>query len=97
MAAEVQVLVLGFDFASMMKDLVYDILKRKLSSEEIIDSKTAFNILAKDVKQRRLQIYILALKQSFDIGKLNCIAWIPRPANSADSLTKSVLTTSFPL
>lgn len=99
LAAEIQALVLGFDSAFLVKDLVEELLGRTIKLEALIDSKTVFNVIAKDGKtsEKRLQIDVLALRQSYDLGELDRIAWIPGKRNPADSLTKPVLTTSSPL
>ena len=99
MAAELHALVLGFDYAFLVKDLVEEILGRKIVVEAMVDNKSVFNVIAKDGKtaERRLQIYVLALRQSYDLGELERIAWIPGTDNPADSLTKPVLSTSSPL
>lgn len=99
MAAELHALTLGFDYAFVIKDLLEDILGRKIKIEALIDSKTVFNVITKEgsTTERRLQIDILALRQSYDIGELHRIGWIPGPTNPADSLTKEVLNTTSPL
>ena len=99
MAAEIQALVLGFDFAFLIKDLVDEILGTDMRIEALIDSKTVFNVVAKDGKtaERILQIDILAHRQSYDIGELDRIAWIPGNTNPADSFTKTILSTTSPL
>ena len=99
MAAELQALVLGFDYAFVIKDLVEEILGRHVKVEVMVDSKTTFNVVAKDGKttERRLQIDVLALRQSYDLGELDRLAWIPGSLNAADPLTKPVLSTSSPL
>lgn len=48
MAAEVQELVLGFDFAFLVKDLIEEILGHKIRLEVMIDRRTVFNVVAKD-------------------------------------------------
>lgn len=45
MAAEIQALVLGFDYAFLVKDLVEEILGRKMRIEAMIDSETVFNVV----------------------------------------------------
>lgn len=56
MAAEVQGLVLGFDYAIFIRQLLYETLGRKLDLEAYTDSKNLFNIDAKDgaTTERRL-------------------------------------------
>lgn len=99
MAAEVQALVLGFDYAFIVKDLIEEIIGRSIRLEALIDSKTVFNVIAKDgqTAERRLQIDVLALRQSYDIGELDRLAWIPGKDNPADPLTKPVTNTTSPL
>ena len=99
MAAEIQALMLGFDYAFYVRDLLEEILGRSFKIEAMIDSKTVFNVVAKDGKttERRLQIDILSLRESYDNGELNRIAWIPGPTNPADPLTKPALSTTSPL
>ena len=99
MTAEVQALILGFDYAFMIKTLVEEILGTELVIEAMIDSRTVFNVVAKKAKttERRLQIDIFALRQSYDTGELNRIAWIPGQSNPADPLTKPALSKSSPL
>lgn len=46
MAAEIQALVLGFDFAFLGKDLLEEILVRNMRIEDKIESKTVFNVVA---------------------------------------------------
>lgn len=99
MADEIQALVLGFDYAYIVKDLAKEIIGRKLKMEALVDSRTVFNVVAKDGQstEKRLQIDVLALHQINDEGELNRIAWIPRSENPADSLTKPVLKDTSPL
>ena len=99
MAAEIQALVLGFDYAYVIQHLVEEIIGRTIKLEAMIDSKTVFNVVAKDgqTAEKRLQIDVLALRQSYDLGELDRIAWIPGHENPADSLTKPVLTKKTPM
>lgn len=99
MAAEIQALVLGFDYAFVVKDLIEEILGHHISLDALIDSRTVFNVIAKDAQtaERRLQIDVLALRQSYDAGELERIGWIPGDKNPADSLTKPVLNIRSPL
>ena len=99
MAAEIQALVLGFDFAFIVKDLIEEILGREVKLEALVDSKTVFDVIARDAQtsERRLQIDVLALRQSYDRGELDRIAWIPGDKNAADPLTKYVLSKTSPL
>ena len=100
MAAEIQALVLGFDYAYVVKDLIEEILGRTIMLDAMVDSKTVFDVIAKDAKttERRLQIDVIALRQSYDMGELNRLAWIPGIMNASDPLTKDyVLKRNTPL
>lgn len=56
MAAEVHGLVLSFDYAYILRDLVSEIIGGKVTIEAFVDSKTLFNVVAKDgaTSERRL-------------------------------------------
>ena len=99
MAAEVIALVLGYDVAFVVKDLVEEILGREVKLEVMIDSRTVFNVIAKDgqTAEKRLQIDVLALRQSYDAGELEQFSWIPGSVNPADALTKPVISLKSPL
>lgn len=99
MAAEVQVLVLGFDYVFLVKDFVKEILGKALESEAFKDSRSVFNAIANNGKaiERHLPIDVSAVRQSYDAGAMARVAWIPGKDNPADSLAKPVLSTSFPL
>ena len=93
MAAEVQALVLGFDFSFVVKDLIEELLGREIKLEAMVDSKTVFDVIARDSQtaERRLQIDVLALRQSYNCGELDRLGWIPGEKNGADPLTKYAL------
>lgn len=61
MEAEVQALVLGFDYAFYVKDHVDALLGRRLDLEAMNDSRSVFNVIAKDEKttERRWHIDVL--------------------------------------
>lgn len=73
MAAEVQGLVLGFDYAFVIRQLLFEILGRKICLEAFVDSKTLFNVVGKDgaTTDRRIQIDIYALRESYAKGELS--------------------------
>lgn len=56
-------LVLGFDYAFVVKDLLYDMTGTVFPIEAIVDSKTVFDIIAKQAQntEKRLQIDDMAL------------------------------------
>lgn len=89
MEAEVQELILGFDNAFLVKDLVDEIIGGCMNIEAMLDSKKVFNVVAKDGKtELRLQIEMTALCKTYENGGLQRIAWIPGPYNPADPLKK---------
>lgn len=73
MAAEIQALTLGFDYAFVVRNLVEEIFGRNISMDFLIDSKTVFNVISKDKQttELRLQIDVLALRRSYDLGELD--------------------------
>lgn len=58
MARELHELVLGFDHAFAIFDLLAKILGRKIEIEALVDSKTVFDVVAKNgrTQEKRLQI-----------------------------------------
>lgn len=76
MAAKIQALVLGFEHAFLIKDLAEEVIGKKMDLEAMIDSSTVFYVVAKDgaTTERRLQIDVFALWQSYDNGQLSKIA-----------------------
>lgn len=99
MAAEIQALVLEFDEELLLQDLIKQILRKLIRIEAMIDINNVFNFVARDGKttERRLQINIFALRQSYDVGELDRIALIPGTTNPADPVTKPILSTSSTL
>lgn len=59
--------------------LVEEIIEQKMKIEAMIESKTVFNIVEKEVKatERRQKIDIMDLRLSYDDGELQRIARIP--------------------
>lgn len=92
--AEMNALVLGFEYSFIVRDLLESVIGRTLKLESLVDSKTLFDIISKNgaTSESRLQIDVLSLRQSHYNGDLNKIGWIPRSFNMADSLTKWILT-----
>lgn len=73
MAAWVQALVHGVDYAHLDRNVVSELLGRELEVKVMIDSNNFFNVVAKDRKttERRFQIDGLVLHQSYDMGELS--------------------------
>jgi hypothetical protein len=90
MAAELHGLVLGFDNAFSVREMVSEILGRKIPIDAYVDSKTVFDTVTKlgATLEKRLQIDVAALQESHLKGELRSLHWIPSAENCADALTK---------
>ena len=73
-----------------MRDTLSEILNIEVVLEAYVDSKSVFDVIAKDgvTTEKRLQIDIYALRQSYKNSELSGIGWIPGDDNIADLLTK---------
>lgn len=58
----------------------------------MVDSKTVLDVVAKHGKttEKLLQIYIQALRETYEKGDLASIGWIPVGTNFADALKERV-------
>lgn len=99
LASEIHSLVLGFDVAYVVQHMLNEIIGRKLKIEAYVDSRSTFDIVAKQGKtvEKRLQIDIHCLKQSYSNGELSKLGWIQGVSNPADSMTKNVMKDISPL
>lgn len=89
MTAEVQGLLLGFNYAFILKYQIR-ITTEKLSKALMHGQmKTVFEIVARGVqiKERRRQLFIFDLSQSDYLEDLNSIAWTPVSSNTGYVLT----------
>lgn len=79
----------GFDYAYVVRDLVKEMTGKTLSTEALTDSNSVFNVIAKRSKaaEKRLQIDVLTLMESYDNGEINTLGWFPGLLNAADPLT----------
>ncbi len=93
MAAEVHGLIYGFDNAFVAKEMLREILGENLPIDGIVDSRTLFNVVAKNSStlEKRLQIDVHSLRESHDRGELRYLAWAPGEENVADELTKTLV------
>jgi len=93
MAAEILALVIGFDQAYIVKHALGELLDIDIPIDAFIDSRTTFNCVAKNAStiEKRLQIDVAALRESYTRGELRCLGWIPGHMNPADGLTKSIV------
>lgn len=71
MAADVHALVLEFNYAQVSSDMATTVLVRRLDIAVATDSRTVFNVVAKDgaTAERRLQIYIVSLRKAYARGE----------------------------
>lgn len=100
MAAEMHGMVLGFNHAFVVRDIISEMFERDTELEAYVDSKTVFEVLANQATtcEKRLQIDINALRESYDRGELAKVSWTPEKVNSADAVTKkSIGMTGTPL
>jgi hypothetical protein len=90
MAAELHGLIVGFDNALLVSEMVSEILGRKVRTDAIIDSKTVFDTVTRlsNTLEKRLRIDAYALQESHRNGELTALLWIPSAQNVADALTK---------
>lgn len=72
LASEIQALVAGFALAYVILHLMQELLNRDISLEAYMDNRTVFDVIAKDGRtcERRLKIYINALRQSYTTGRI---------------------------
>ena len=99
MAAELHALVYGFDNAYGVREAINCTLGLNVQIHSFVDSRTVFNVVAKQAttSEKRLQIDINALRQSYQLGEMHYFGWIPGEQNVADGLTKGLIDRSHPL
>lgn len=90
MASEIHALVLWFDRDISIRHLIQEILVRAVEVQVYVDSKTVFDVIAKDgqTNERSLQIDICALQETYANGEVTKLGWIPGESNPSESLTK---------
>lgn len=79
MIAEVHALVWAFDHRYFVRQALEELLGRQVEMESFVDSRTLFNIIAKNnsTAQGRLQINVWVLKESYKRGQLTRPGLIP--------------------
>lgn len=72
MALELHTLILGFDFVFIIRNLLEEILDRKVPIDAYVDRKTVLDVTDKDGKttERILQKDIFALRESYARGEM---------------------------
>lgn len=98
MTSEIHALIIGFYHAFKMQDLIEEILQQKVAVKAYVDSKTVFDVIAKDGKttESRIKIDIYALWESYECGELNKLGWIRGGMRSADTFTKQLVSPKKP-
>lgn len=91
--------VAWFDFSYVVRHMTEETQGHTMDLGTYVDSLTLFNFITKEcwTAERRLNIDILALKESFAQGQLWCIVYISEKSNPTDALIKQVLSKSTPL
>ena len=99
MAAELFALIYGFDHSFTVRDALHQTTGQLIPIYAFGDSRTVFNVIAKQssTTEKRLQIDVNALRESYRKGELSSLAWIPGASNPADGLTKGPIKASHPL
>jgi hypothetical protein len=91
MAAELHGLIVGYDNAIFVSEMVSLILGRHVDIVVMLDSKTVFDTVTRlsNTLEKRLQIDAYALQEAHRSGELTELVWIPSHENCADALTKT--------
>lgn len=99
MASKFHALVLCFGYIFIIQHFVSEFLGRKFPVEAYTDNHTLFTVIAKDAPrtERRLQLNVFAIRESYSKGELSHFGWIPGRENIADPLNKAVLSQSSPV
>lgn len=99
MASELQALVLGFDYSLIVRSLLEEMLRRAVPLEDYLYIKTVFDVVDKDgsTTEKRLQIDVLSLRESYARGEVTTLGWVPGNLNAADSVNKTMTKASTPL
>lgn len=89
MAAGLLAFVYAFDNDFVVRSMLEQILKKKVPIDAYLESRTVFNVVAKEgsTLEKRLQIDVKTLRESYAQGELRNITWIP--ARYPDRLQRS--------
>lgn len=92
-------MVLVFDACFVIKEMMQEVTGRQTDIEAFVDSKQLFEVVAKDGgnNEKRFQIDIFDLKESYERGEITKLRWIPVATNPADALTKQSLIDNTPI
>lgn len=98
LAAEVHSLILAFDACYLLQDTIHEILGGNWKWRPTWIVKRS-SVVAKDAgtTDKRLQIDIVSLTESYERGELSRINWMPGKNNPADALTSQAFSASTPL
>lgn len=95
LAAEVHTLTSCYDYSYSIAHVLSSILNRKVPIEIFTDSKSIFETVSKltSITEKRLLIYLLALRKAYTSGEIRNVGHILTNYNVADSLTEKMSST----
>lgn len=99
MPTEIHALVLRFDQTFSIQSQNQQRNGRLFEIEFHVYNRTLFNMIPKDGQnpEKRLQIDIFGLRESYSAGEIGRLSWIPGTNNPADALTRDKFMTTSPL
>jgi hypothetical protein len=97
LAAELYAMSLGFDYATVIRSTIQQILGRLIELTIYIDSKSLYDCLVRlgSTTEKRLMVDIMCLRQSYERREISQVVWINREYNIADAMTKDKPCASF--
>lgn len=99
MESEVHEITTDFENETLILEMISYILSTNVEIEAFVDWKTVFHLVAKDGKstERRLQIDISSMHESYENGELASICWIQGGINPSVAFMKPVIKKPSPL
>ena len=90
LSAEMFALLDGFDAGFVVRELVSNLLGRKVELHMLTDSRSAFHITTTliSTKEKRLMLDVHLLREAYESREISRILWITGDSNLADCLTK---------
>lgn len=93
LATEVHALFHAFDNGFVVREALEELLGRRAELEYFVDSRTLLNVTAENsiTEEPRLQIALCVPKECCRKEKMQRIGWIPYKDDTAEVLTKEIL------